>query len=41
LTEVEMSSKPKRLVLLNTGAMRPWSVWTAKDMLTFLYYLMY
>ena len=41
LTEVEMSSRPRRLVLLNTGAMRPWSVWTAKDMLTFLYYLMY
>ena len=41
LTSEEIVSRPLRFTLLTTGAISPWSVYTAKDMLTFLNCLMY
>lgn len=41
LTSDEIVSRPFKLVFYTQGAMRPWSVWTAKHMLTFLNCLMY
>jgi hypothetical protein len=40
LTSVAIYSRPFKLTLETTGAIKPWSVWTAKAMLTFLNCLM-